>query len=199
MASVHGGFTKPTACAICGCILYAESIQPQSLMAITIIHKSFDLVSQKTGVRSSMIQSAGACLTSLKRWIMPLLVWTGTACFEKTVQLHWALKEMSLITPSLFRIILISHSSLLGGYHRSQETVKKMWLSFSKIKKKIPEAKVLFHFWWNSAESLTHHKKYGAHKLMYNTLSFFQCYNIYKFMFYHLFLSNNLFYKFQPQ
>lgn len=59
--------TKPTVYAICGCILYAQCIQPQSLMAITIIHTSSDLVSQKTWFHSSMIQSAAVCLPSLKR------------------------------------------------------------------------------------------------------------------------------------
>lgn len=50
MAPVHGSRAqKPTVYAICECILYAQCIQPQSLMAITIIHTSSDLVSQKIG------------------------------------------------------------------------------------------------------------------------------------------------------
>lgn len=58
---------EPTARAICERISYAQCIQPQSLMAITIIHTSSDLVSQKTWFLSSMIQSAAVCLPSLKR------------------------------------------------------------------------------------------------------------------------------------
>lgn len=68
MASVHDNpAQKPTAYAICECILYSQCMQSQSLMAITIIHTSSDLVSQKTWFHSSMIQSAAACLPSLKR------------------------------------------------------------------------------------------------------------------------------------
>lgn len=68
MASVHDSLAqKHTLRAICECILYAQCIQPQSLMAITIISTSSDLVSQKTWFDSSMIQSAAACVPSLRR------------------------------------------------------------------------------------------------------------------------------------